>query len=209
MADSALLEALAGEGKLVAYFGYGSLVNPDTHRTRILGHTRAVVTGWGRRWQARPDIHEHPIALLSAMRAPGNRLDGLLVFDHADNLPSVDEREAGYNRHALSSGDLETELPIPAGCPLYIYEARKPVRPDHPHVILQSYLDAVLQGYRRQYGADAVDRFVAVTEGFDTPLLTDRNDPLYPRAVVLTDEERAHIDGVQALMALVERMTIG
>lgn len=196
------LEELAGEGKLIAYFGYGSLVNPATHRTNVLHYERAHLQGFARRWQGRPDVADAPIALLSS--APSNAndmLDGLLVFDLLENLPALDAREAGYDRLVVERADLElpngNELP---DCPLYVYSGRKPAAPDKEHFILQSYLDAVLQGYIHQYGPEGADNFIARTAAFDTKLLTDRDKPHYPRSVQLSYEEVAHIDALTDFM---------
>lgn len=189
--DHDLLRKLASSGEAIAYFGYGSLVNPATHRTKIIGHTKATVKGWSRHWQARPDAGDDPVALLTARRSedPEHRLRGLLVFDHVDNLPALDLREAGYNRVQLSPSDIETEDEIPANVPMFIYEARPPAKPEEPHFIHQSYLDAVLQGYWHQYGEDAVREFLAQTANFDTPVKADRHRPLYQRPVQLADHE--------------------
>ncbi|KAG1668272.1 Phospho-2-dehydro-3-deoxyheptonate aldolase 1, chloroplastic [Nymphon striatum] len=132
-----------------------------------------------------------PIALLSsAPSTPDDVLEGLLVFDYIENLPSLDEREAGYDRLTLSRNDLTfldtMELP---DCPLYVFSGRVPYKPDQEHYILQSYLDAVLQGYLHQYGEAGVMNFIARTKAFDTPLYLDRDNPLYPRSVALSDQE--------------------
>lgn len=201
------LTALADEGKLIAYFGYGSLVNPDTHRTPVIGYANARLRGWQRRWTARPDDHPEPIALLTSSPTGGadEWLAGLIVFDHVDSLASLDAREAGYDRRTISAQDIEVAgFDVPAGCPVYAYEGRAPHRPQQPHLILQSYLDAVLQGYARRYDHGAVDRFVASTAGFDRAVLRDRRGPRYPRAVILADDERTTIDKATAHLNFVD-----
>lgn len=196
------LERLAGEGGLIAYFGYGSLVNPKTHRTNVLHFERAQLRGFARRWQARPDPADLPIALLSsAPSTVDDELDGLLVFDRAENLPALDDREAGYDRLDLSPNDLVLRsggaLP---NCPLYVYSGRAPFAPDSEHFILQSYLDAVLQGYLHQYGEHGARNFVERTADFDTALITDRNEPHYPRSVELSADEIIHFDALTSFM---------
>lgn len=196
------LAELAKEGGLIAYFGYGSLVNPATHRTNVLHYERARLRGFSRQWQGRPDSADQPIALLSS--APSNAddlLDGLLVFDRLENLTALDEREAGYDRLDVQRSDMflvnGNVLP---DCPLYVYSGRKPASPDKEHFILQSYLDAVLQGYLHQYGIEGARNFIVRTSAFDTKLLTDRDSPRYPRAVELSHEEAAHIDALTDFM---------
>ncbi|APH72421.1 hypothetical protein BSQ44_14435 [Aquibium oceanicum] len=186
------LADLASSGKLVAYFGYGSLVNRATHRTEIVHAVPARLRGWRRIWRPRPDMPGFPAALLSVRRDPDAICDGLLVFDRAENLAAVDEREARYRRLPVEIEALETEEPVPSGVPVYVYEA-DPDIPHHPEPpkILRSYLDAVLQGFLAEHGEDGMRRFIEETEGFDTPLHDDRHAPLYPRAVMLNGHERS------------------
>lgn len=198
------LHKLAAKGELIAYFGYGSLVNPATHRTKSFGYVNARLRGWQRRWTARPDEHVEPIALLtSSPDAPADAwLSGLLVFDHIDSLASLDAREAGYDRRTIAPDAIDVVgVTVPDGCPVYAYEGRPPHRPDIEHVILQSYLDAVLQGYAHRYGAAAVGDFITTTQRFDMPILRDRTTPKYPRPVKLSDDERALIDDATAALS--------
>ncbi|MGB7431187.1 MAG: gamma-glutamylcyclotransferase family protein [Ahrensia sp.] len=197
------LHKLAAKGELIAYFGYGSLVNPATHRTNSFGYANARLRGWQRRWTARPDEHPEPIALLtSSPDAPADAwLSGLLVFDHIDSLASLDAREAGYDRRTIAPDAIDVEgVIVPDGCPVYAYEGRPPQKPDLEHVILQSYLDAVLQGYAHRYGAAAVGDFITTTQRFDMPILRDRTTPKYPRPVKLSDDERVLIDDATAAL---------
>ena len=108
------INTLAAAGELIAYFGYGSLVNPATHRTPVLGYVPAKLRGWRRAWVARSDWDRTlPIALLSASPSHGDDLlDGLLVFDHVSSLPSLDEREVGYQRHQISLADLHVDMDV-------------------------------------------------------------------------------------------------
>ncbi len=202
------LSALAQAGEAIAYFGYGSLVNPYTHRTEITGYARASVHGWQRRWQGRPDDHPDPISLLSSSPdgAPDTWLHGLLVFDHVANLPALDQREAGYTRHRLNLDGVRCEHPVPVNCPVYIYEGNRPFRPHQRHAILQSYLDAVLQGYHLNYGEAGVRRFIEETAGRETPILTDRDAPRYPRAVSLAPGERELFDGLLTDCTFVQQL---
>ncbi|MEM9999284.1 MAG: gamma-glutamylcyclotransferase family protein [Pseudomonadota bacterium] len=208
--EQADLDHLAAQGALIAYFGYGSLVNPATHRTPVLGYAPARLRGWRRSWVARPGGYEgQRIALLSASPDGSNGfLEGLVVFDHASSLAALDEREAGYRRVELDRHDIDGDVAIPDGCPLYVYEALNPGDRPISSAILQSYLDAVLQGYAAMHGRDAVDRFMAITDNFDTPILSDRADPLYPRAVQLSDGQRAHIDAVTASLAWIDELRL-
>lgn len=202
LAESA--PASAGEAcELVAYFGYGSLVNRLTHRTEIVAAHRARLNGWRRFWRPRPDMpfdkaKATPVSLLTVARKPGAVTDGLLVVDRAENLPAVDLREAHYARRALRPDEVMLlEGSLPDGCPLYVYEAHAAI-PAHDGAcpIYQSYLDAVLQGFLAEHGEAGLREFVFGTGGFETPVLADRAAPIYPRAVKLAAAEQELIDAL-------------
>ncbi|WP_136656855.1 gamma-glutamylcyclotransferase family protein [Nitratireductor sp. XY-223] len=189
-----------GDG-LVAYFGYGSLVNRTTLRTDYVSAQRVRLSGWRRCW--RPRMKGDPIrskrrtSLLSARRVEGSAIEGLLVFDRLQNLPAVDERERTYDRIEVPSDALEVLDGGPPDCPVYVYEARtNRAEHDPHHPILQSYLDAVLQGFLREFGKAGVHSFLNTTDGFERSVHADRHDPVYPRAVDLLEHERHFIDGV-------------
>jgi hypothetical protein len=197
-------EGLAQGRQLVGYFGYGSLVNRATLQAGIVGAHRARLKGWRRSWRPRPDMGPTPgvslpeglmPALLSVEPAADQAIDGLLVLDLADNLVHVDAREFRYHRRTIALADLELTGPAAAelsdaAIALHVYEARSdppPVRaPSH---ILRSYLDAVMQGFLKEFGPDGLHRFVTETGGFHTPIHEDRHAPLYPRAVSLSRAE--------------------
>jgi hypothetical protein len=198
------LHLLAERGELVAYFGYGSLVNRATLRTRIIDAVPGRVAGWRRGWQPRPDMTLDPetaihASLLTVRRDPSCEIDGLVVFDHIDNLPAVDLRENDYHRRLVAPDALRRGGDaMPSNCPLYIYEADPPEDGHDSYPILHSYLDAVLQGFHREHGEAGVREFVLHTENFDTPVLKDRDWPIYPRAVSLDPAEGRLFDRLLA-----------
>ena len=183
---------------LVGYFGYGSLVNAATHRTAIVEALPARLKGWRRCWRPRPDMPGFPAALLTVRRDPEAVCDGLLVIDRAENLAAVDAREARYRRLPLTADDLETRGTASA-CPMFVYvaEDEAPPHPEPPN-ILRSYLDAVLQGFLAVHGEAGLRRFIAETEGFETPIHDDSASPLYPRAVTLAEAERVLFEALLA-----------
>jgi hypothetical protein len=196
------LRLLAGGGELVAYFGYGSLVNRATHRTRIVHAVPARINGWRRHWRARPDMPGFPAALLTVTPEPGAVCDGLLIFDHAASLSDIDRREARYRRLEISPSSISGTVDFPAGCPVFLYRAEEtlPLHPAPPR-ILRSYLDAVLQGFLVEHGEEGVRRFVRETAGFHFPIEEDRTSPIYPRAVRLSEAEKRFFDGLCARLA--------
>ncbi|MGJ8570248.1 MAG: gamma-glutamylcyclotransferase [Hoeflea sp.] len=201
------LAARYGPGELVGYFGYGSLVNRATLTTGLVQAHRARLKGWRRSWRPRPDMGPTPgvtlpdgitPSLLSVHRAEGFSIDGLLVIDLAVNLVGIDAREFRYHRRDIGLADLEFTDPghgLGADITLHVYEARvEHPAADGPAPILRSYLDAVMQGFLREFGPEGVHRFVAETDAFHMPIHEDRHAAIYPRAVSLSASEIALFD---------------
>ena len=188
-------------GEVFAYFGYGSLVNRDTHRTQIHGAARASVRGWRRYWQGRPSFTDIPVSLLSVKveSDPEHDLPGLLVFDRIESLAALDEREFNYDRRNVAAEAISVAIDLPSDLPVYIYEGKPDVALDTDHAILQSYLDAVLQGYLLEYGTESVLRFIRETHAFDDrAVIRDRHAPRYSRAVKLSKDEVEMFDDALA-----------
>lgn len=180
------------------FFGYGSLVNCDTHGFAPV--RRARVRGWKRAWRA---TAERQIAYLTAIAAPdGVAIDGLTAPVPQGDWAALDAREQAYDRHDASQ--LITHLdtadgqgdPAPGRTAIYAIAPDRMGPPTADHPILLSYLDVVIQGYLRHFGPDGVARFVATTEGWDAPVLNDRAAPLYPRAQRLTAAETGLVDTI-------------
>lgn len=181
--------------KLVGYFGFGSLVNKDTLRTSYVDLMPASLKGYSRHWQARSTaIFDNHISLLSIHRDEACTIKGMIVLDLLENLPLVDEREEGYSRHRLSHHQLEVSSSVELPEEIYVYIANEVEGASVDGALLQSYLDAVMQGFRNEYGAEGVSHFVDTTKGFERSINLDRNAPLYPRSVHLSDDEATLFD---------------
>ncbi|MFP1633306.1 gamma-glutamylcyclotransferase family protein [Zhengella sp. ZM62] len=176
---------------LVAWFGYGSLVNRTTIGWDIVEARPARLSGWRRHWRARPDMPGFAAALLSVTPDPDAACDGLLVVDRVENLPALDRREGRYHRRLVDRAAMPAASSLPEACPVYVYEAMThlPAHRDPPR-ILRSYLDVVMQGFLREHGRAGLERFIAETSRFDIPIHEDRHDPVYPRHVAVTARER-------------------
>jgi cation transport regulator ChaC len=177
----------------IAYFGYGSLVNLGSLRTPYISAHRVTLTGWKRAWLARPKVEgsfaiEDGLAFLSVVASPGAQIDGLLITDHASSLASLDEREALYSRVDVDEKDLDHHDEPIVTDDRFLYVADEPAAHSEAK-ILRSYLDVVMQGYLQQFGKAGLARFMQTTLNFDCPILEDRDEPLYPRATSLSDEE--------------------
>jgi len=180
----------------VAYFGFGSLVNPATLRTRYLATHDATLKGWRRVWQSRPDAMAPPIALLSARETGSQKIWGALIVDHKAHMQEVDEREAGYERVRLVCDAVKVSNREELPAELFVYSAMAPKLKQPPAPLLQSYLDAVLQGFYNRYGEAGVAHFVETTDGFERDMICDRAKPHYPRAVTTNMAERNLYDRV-------------
>lgn len=184
-----------GGGNLIGYFGYGSLVNRATLRTEIVAAIPARLSGYRRVWRSRPaqapKFGGIGPAVLTSERDEGAAIDGLLVIDRLENLPDVDERENLYRRNVITSGDLAFTGAAPdLDFPLFVYERNyEPEEGAEPSPILRSYLDAVMQGFLTEFGQSGLTRFISETDGFDLPVHEDRDEPVYPRPVVLGEGE--------------------
>lgn len=187
----------ADQSGLVGYFGYGSLANPATLRTDVAASVPARLAGWRRVFRDRParapKFGGIGPAVLTAEADCNAAIDGMLVIDRLENLPAVDQRENLYRRVTVAADALAFagERP-PLALPLYVYERDyEPEATGNPSPILRSYLDAVMQGFLHGFGEEGLCRFVAETAGLGRPIVEDRDEPVYPRAVWLTGDEAA------------------
>ncbi|MEO1537057.1 MAG: gamma-glutamylcyclotransferase family protein [Pseudomonadota bacterium] len=168
-------------------FGYGSLVNPATHDYGDV-HL-AHLSGWRRVWR---HVEGRSVAFLTIVRDPPSAIDGALAAVPGQDWEALDERERSYLREPVD----EVRHAVPEANDISLYHApeglHRPYSGHHP--VLLSYLDVVLQGYLRLGGEDAVEAFFHTTDGWDAPVLNDRDEPLYPRHQVLSPEETALVD---------------
>ncbi|MEL6586824.1 MAG: gamma-glutamylcyclotransferase family protein [Pseudomonadota bacterium] len=160
------------------FFGYGSLVNLTTHS--YPQPKPMVIQGWARAWRHTP---LRPVAYLTAVQRAGAQIEGVVAHVPNGDWAALDLREAAYLRARLPEGP--EIYHIPEGHHGY---------PTERHPILLSYLDVVVQGYHRMFGAEGVARFFATTDGWGGPILDDRAAPRYPRHRSLTKQERGLVD---------------
>lgn len=177
------------------FFGYGSLVNRQTHTYPQA--RRAKVAGWQRAWRRASD---RGWCYLTAVPAPNAVLWGLMAAVPKADWAALDKRESAYQRLAtrLHQDDETAGNPptSPASIDLAIY-AIAPERqrlPDDAAPVLLSYLDVVVQGYLREFGEEGVAHFFDTTLGWEAPILDDRAAPIYPRHQDLSSDERALVD---------------
>lgn len=153
-------------------FGYGSLVNRRTHGYRDASTAR--IAGWRRAWR---HLEGRDVALLTVIEDCRSRLDGLIAAVPDAEWAALDLRERNY----LKAKAENVEHTLPRMPEVHIYHApcwmHRPARSMTP--IALSYLDVVVQGYLAEFGEAGVARFFETTDGWDAPVLDDRDAPIY------------------------------
>lgn len=174
------------------FFGYGSLVNLGTHS--YPDPQPATITGWRRIWRHAKD---RPVAFLSVEPCTATTLHGITAQVPNADWAALDLREHGYNRHDVTP-QFDTDTAIYQADPAFT------VDPSTGHPILLSYLDVVIAGFATLMGDAGPAHFFASTHGW-SKALDDRDDPIYPRALPLSDQTRETVDtGLSALSVLVQ-----
>jgi len=169
------------------FFGYGSLVNRATHS--YPDAQPAQLAGWRRAWVKTP---ARDVVFLSVVKDLSATIDGLIAAVPNADWAALDAREHGYAR--LASADAVSHSLSPSPQIAHYAVPENSLCQTGEHVILMSYLDVVVQGFLREFGATGVARFFETTSGWDTPVLNDRTTPRYPRAQALTSQETALVD---------------
>ncbi|MBL4874875.1 MAG: gamma-glutamylcyclotransferase [Cohaesibacteraceae bacterium] len=179
----------------IAYFGYGSLVN-DATRNKTGRSIPGRLKGFVREWRIRSKDRSQNVCSLTAKPSIDNSIDGVLVFEHSSGLEAIDRREANYDRLDFPVVQFSSNSVLPESQAAYIYQAKSARYNwgDADHPILQSYIDAVMQGFLNQFGEQGAFRFVQETDGWGAPILNDRDKPVYPRSVTLSPTEKQIID---------------
>lgn len=170
------------------FFGYGSLVNRNTHDFAPV-HPSSI-TGWRRIWQR---AQNRPAAFLSVIADSAASIEGVIAPVPGDDWVALDIRESSYTRIAVTDAVRHRAADV-RDISIYAIPAETAAPPDADHPILLSYVDAVLQGYLREFGESGAARFVETTEGWNTPVRNDRSQPIYPRAQTLSALERSFVD---------------
>lgn len=195
----AVLRFVAASGRTPAmttpahayFFGYGSLVNRDTHAFKDAHPAR--LTGWRRTWRP-TNLRE--VAFLSVVRSEGDWIDGLIAPVPDADWHALDIREGAYRRVAAAH---MVNHPLPHRPQIAVYSVPADAD-DTPrgHHLLLSYIDVVVQGYLREFGESGARHFFETTDGWDVPVLDDRAAPHYPRACRLSRAEAEVVDAALA-----------
>ena len=163
------------------FFGFGSLVNCATHT--YPNSRPATLVGWRRIWMP----IDRDVVALSVHRDGETTIQGLTADVPDGDWDALDLRESGYQRHVIDIPEENAETWVYA-----VPGQRLEITPNY--LILQSYLDVVLQGFLQQYGEAGVRHFFQTTDGWDVPVIDDRSAPRYPRHQPTSAAERALFD---------------
>ncbi len=182
------------------FFGYGSLVNRQTHD--FTQTHKARLSGWRRVWRR---AHRRPVAFLTVEPCAQGTLEGLIANVPNADWQALDKREGAYRRHNISP-QVTPPTDNPSMVALYVIPDGQHSAPCTTHPILLSYVDVVVQGYLREFGREGATRFFNSTVGWSGPILNDRAQPRYPRHQPLTPAERQFVDdNLAALAAQIEQ----
>ena len=177
------------------FFGYGSLVNINTH---TYGETSAArLVGWRRVWQM---TELRPFPFLSVEPCEGAQIDGLIAHVPDGDWAQLDKREKGYGRHA--SHQVKHNRDDNPEVAIYVVPKPAPEIKLDKGPILLSYLDVVIQGYLKEFGEAGVRGFFDTTAGWDHPILNDRSAPEYPRHQTLTAQETELVNSELARLGI-------
>jgi len=165
-----------------AFFGYGSLVNLNTHD--YPNTTPATLTGWRRVWRT-TTLRE--TAFLSVEPCATSQIKGIIAHVPDADWAALDAREAAYQRHDVTHQTGHHR-------PTAVYQVMKAhLAQTGPQPILLSYIDVVVQGYLQVFGEKGVAQFFDSTHDWQ-PILDDRAAPRYTRHVPVSEAEQALVD---------------
>lgn len=181
----------------ITYFGYGSLVNIDTIPADA-EITPGRLSGWVREWKVCGEGADgQGRCALTVREAEGSEIWGVMAREPLTRLAELEEREKRYLKVVSVGAAFRCEAAQrPGPQDLFLFRAA----PEHnrwgtdTYPILQSYLDCVLAGYFRIWGEAGINHFLVTTDGWHVPVLKDREQPRYPRAVALNPELADLID---------------
>lgn len=156
------------------FFGYGSLVNRQTH---VYADTSpATIRGWRREWRK---SFAYGQTFLSVVPDASAQIDGLVARVPGGDWGALDIREAGYERLPLAPEQIIA--PRAACAQIYAVAREGSALPGPDAPVTLSYLDVVIEGFWTEFGPAGVARFFESTTGW-AAVLDDRMAPRYPRA---------------------------
>ncbi|MBJ7536304.1 gamma-glutamylcyclotransferase family protein [Marinomonas transparens] len=161
--------------------GYGSLINGESRaKTGETGDVWPVkLHGFQRHWSVMSA--EFGMSSVAVIKAPEQACNGVLVEVPYHQFPLFDERERGYQRSIVEAKQLTAyyQGDLPEGI-YWVYHTNDIVEPHYDCPIALSYVDVILSGCL-EHGDDFAQDFLALTKGWHSTLINDRQAPRYPR----------------------------
>ena len=170
------------------FFGYGSLVNRNTHDYADARPAR--LDGWTRVWR-HTDLR--PVAYLTVVPDDASEIEGLMAAVPSSGWADLDVRERAYDR-VTASHQVHHDLSAAPEVVVYSIPEGKHGQPDQTCPVLLSYIDVVAQGYLQVFGEAGARGFFLTTQGWDAPVRDDRAAPIYPRHQLLSPYEQGLVD---------------
>ncbi|MEM9715788.1 MAG: gamma-glutamylcyclotransferase family protein [Pseudomonadota bacterium] len=174
-------------------FGFGSLVTQATHSYGWRGTAR--LSGYRRVWVPSPLWGQ---SLLSVEPHEGSEIDGSILEVSEADWPGLLEREKGYDVHTVTASSLD---PATKDVSLFVGRPDQAVAVNDKPILL-SYLDTVVTGFVDNFGTDRARDFFGSTVGWSAGITKDRDDPIYPRTVSLSDQVKSLVDEELARLGL-------
>ncbi|MEO0371438.1 MAG: gamma-glutamylcyclotransferase [Pseudomonadota bacterium] len=176
------------------FFGYGSLVNRNTHN--YIDARPARLSGWKRVWR-HTDLR--PVAYLTVVPDAGSEITGLMAAVPDGGWVELDLRERAYDR-VDARDQIKHDMTHAPDVVVYSIPEGKHGKPSTTCPVLLSYLDVVVQGYLKEFDEAGAQDFFETTDGWDAPILNDRAAPVYPRSQNLSRAEQDFVDDMLAAL---------
>lgn len=174
-------------------FAYGSLLNKATWPFDV-DIELVTVRSWVRQWRQIVQTDRGKICALTISPDIKSSIDGILLAADDQTLSKLIKREIGYNRTEILNSNIsknqnsnkhllkdESVITFISSKPTFAWATKEAP-------ILLSYIDVVAKGYFDFYGMEGLINFFNTTEGWNLPIMNDRSQPLYPRALKLDPE---------------------
>jgi len=166
-------------------FSYGSLLNKNTWSFKAELELVSL-KGWIRQWRQIVQLDKSKICALTIYPNSNTTIEGILLkVDKATEL-SLGEREIGYEKTIIAGKDIieqNTEIQLTNETAItYVGSKATTSWASEEAPILLSYVDVVVKGYFDLFGWEGVTNFFNSTQGWNLPILDDRDEPIYPRA---------------------------
>jgi len=167
-------------------FAYGSLLNKNTWSFNAELELVSL-KGWVRQWRQIVQLDKSKICALTIYPSSNSIIEGILlkVDDAAELL--LGGREIGYEKTIIAGMDItvqNTKIQLTDETPItYVGSKATTCWASEEAPILLSYIDVVAKGYFDLFGREGAAHFFNSTQGWNLPILDDRDDPIYPRAM--------------------------